>query len=155
VITNKYNPLMRGDFVYPFNFWNPLKMLANIGGVAVIVGCLLMIRDRAIGRDGMTSTYSDWLLLSALVAVVGTGFVTELLHYARLVPHRHVAYFIHLVCVFALIVYLPYSKLAHLIYRTTALVFIECSGRNLAKPAAAEPERPNGDQESQGAVNAA
>jgi quinone-modifying oxidoreductase subunit QmoC len=155
VITNKYNPLIRGDFVYPFDFWNPLKMLANLGGLAVLGGCLLMIRDRLISRDGMTSTYSDWFLVSTLLAVVGTGFITELLHYARLVPHRHVAYFIHLVCVFALIVYLPYSKLAHLIYRTTALVFIECSGRNLAEPAAAKPESLNSGQESQAATSAA
>jgi quinone-modifying oxidoreductase subunit QmoC len=154
VVTNKYNPLIQGGFVYPFDFWNPLKMLANLGGLAILGGCLFLLRDRLISRDGMTSTYSDWFLLLTLLAVVGTGFITELLHYARLVPHRHVAYFIHLVCVFALIVYLPYSKLAHLIYRTTALVFIECTGRSVGKPAAAKPESLSG-QESQAATSAA
>jgi hypothetical protein len=60
---------------------------------------------------------------------VATGFATEALHYLRMAPHRHVAYFIHLVFVFALLVYLPYSKFAHLLYRTTAMVFAERYGR--------------------------
>jgi quinone-modifying oxidoreductase subunit QmoC len=131
-ITSSINPLMQGEFVYPFNFWNPLKILANLGGAAVLIGCLFMIYERIYGEHAGNSTYSDWAFLLALLVVVGTGFVTELLHYARLVPHRHIAYFIHLVFVFALIVYLPYSKFAHLIYRTAALAYLEFTGRGPA-----------------------
>ena len=134
-ITSSINPLMQEEFVYPFNFWNPLKILANLGGLAIILGCIFMIYDRIYGEHAGNSTYSDWAFLSALVAVVGTGFITELLHYARLAPHRHVAYFIHLVFVFALIMYLPYSKFAHLIYRTVALAYLEFTGRTPAEPA--------------------
>ena len=140
VITNGLNPLIQGPFVYPFGFWNPLKMLANLGGAALLVGCALMIFDRIYDEHAGTSTYSDWAFLGTLLLVVLTGFVTELLHYARLVPHRHVAYFIHLVFVFALIVYLPYSKFAHLIYRSAALAFSEYSGRNATKPALSDSE---------------
>ncbi len=140
VITNGYNPLMRGPFVYPFSFWNPLKLLANFGGAALVLGCVLMIFDRLYDDHAGSSTYSDWAFLGTLLGVVATGFVTELLHYARLVPHRYIAYFIHLVFVFALIVYLPYSKFAHLIYRTAALAFVEFSGRNAAKPTVSATE---------------
>jgi quinone-modifying oxidoreductase subunit QmoC len=63
-----------------------------------------------------------------------TGFATEALHYLRMEPHRHVVYFVHLVLVFALLIYLPWSKLAHVLYRTAALVFVERSGRNQARP---------------------
>jgi quinone-modifying oxidoreductase subunit QmoC len=138
VITNSLNPLIQGTFVYPFGFWNPLKLLANLGGLAVLVGCGLMIFDRLYGEDASSSTYSDWAFLWLIVAVVVTGFATELLHYARLEPHRHIAYFIHLVFAFALIVYLPYSKLAHLLYRTAALAFVEYTGRDAAKSAQAD-----------------
>jgi len=38
-------------------------------------------------------------------------------------------YFIHLVFVFSLFLYLPYSKLAHIFYRAAAICFAKYSGR--------------------------
>jgi len=131
VITAKHNPLIQGEFIYPFGFWNPWKMLANAGGAALVIGCLLMILER-IRENGNVGAgnYSDWALLAMLLLAAGTGFFTEVLHYLRLEPHRHIAYFVHLVFVFALLMYLPYSKLAHLLYRATAMVFAEHTGRD-------------------------
>jgi quinone-modifying oxidoreductase subunit QmoC len=131
VITARYNPLIQGDFIYPFGFWNPWKLLANAGGIALVVGCLLMVRDRM--RDsaqGHAGSYVDWALLAVLLLVALSGFATEVLHYLRLEPHRHIAYFVHLIFVFVVLMYLPYSKLAHLAYRATAMIFAEYSGRN-------------------------
>lgn len=136
VITARYNPLIRDDFTYPFGFWNPWKMLANAGGAALLIGLGVMFVERLKEKEQEGSgTYFDWALIVALLLVVITGFVTELLHYLRLEPHRHIAYFAHLVFVFAVLVYLPYSKLAHLAYRFTALVFAEYSGRKAGEAA--------------------
>ncbi len=130
VITARYNPLIQDDFAYPFGFWNPWKILANLGGGAVVAGCLLMIWDRLKNSDDVgPGSYFDWSLISAILVVAITGFATEILHYQRLEPHRHIAYFVHLVFVFSVLIYLPYSKLAHLAYRTTAMVFAEHTGR--------------------------
>jgi quinone-modifying oxidoreductase subunit QmoC len=130
VITAPYNPLLRENFIYPFSFLNPWKMLANAGGIAVIAGCLWMIWDRMKDTEEKRATsFFDWAFIVTLFVVVVTGFITEVLHYVRLEPHRHLAYFTHLVCAAALLLYLPYSKFAHMVYRTTALVCAEYYGR--------------------------
>jgi quinone-modifying oxidoreductase subunit QmoC len=143
VITARFNPLIQGEFIYPFGFWNPWKILANIGGAALLGGCLLMMRDRLRNdrRIGFGS-YTDWALLAALALVAVTGFITEVLHYQRLEPHRHIAYFAHLVFVFVVLVYLPYSKLAHVVYRAVAMVFAEHTGRK--REESPFPARPRG-----------
>ncbi|MFH1756284.1 MAG: quinone-interacting membrane-bound oxidoreductase complex subunit QmoC [Candidatus Latescibacterota bacterium] len=144
VITATINPLLRREFIYPFAFWDPWKMLANMGGAALVAGCVLMIWSRltnsAITGSG---TYPDWAFVWTLLLVVVTGFLTEVMHYLRMEPHRHVIYFIHLMFAFALLVYMPYSKFAHVIYRTTALIFAEYSGRRneAGREAAGKAER--------------
>jgi len=126
VITAPYNPLIRRAFVYPFSFWSPWKLLANAGGIVLVAGCLLMIRDRLKNsEESGRSNFSDWSLIGALLAAAITGFLTEVLHYLRLEPHRHLAYFVHLVFAGSLLVYMPYSKFAHIIYRTVALIGAE------------------------------
>jgi len=142
VITGRYNPLIQTDFVYPFGFWSPWKILANLGGTAALFGCVWMVWERLERREKAgISTYFDFAFVLTLGLVVFTGFVTEGMHYLRLVPHRHVAYFIHLVFVFALLIYLPYSKFAHIFYRTTAMVFAEYSGRKMGDPVLNRGER--------------
>lgn len=139
IITGPVNPFIRGDFIYPFSFTSPWKILANLGGVAILAGLLMMIWDRLyFGHLAGTSSYFDWFLLWTLFLVVASGFATEILHYLRMDPHRHAAYFAHLVLVFGLLIYLPYSKLAHLLYRTTAMVFAERYDRIVGEPVGAE-----------------
>jgi quinone-modifying oxidoreductase subunit QmoC len=137
VITGQHNPLIRSEFVYPFSFFSLWKILANLGGLVLLFGCVWMVWERLERREKAgSSTYFDWVFLLGLALVAFTGFVSEGMHYLRLVPHRHVAYFIHLVLAFAVLVYLPYSKFAHLLYRAIAMVYAEYSGRTVAAPAA-------------------
>jgi quinone-modifying oxidoreductase subunit QmoC len=136
IITGPINPLIPGEFIYPFKFFSPWKILANLGGLAILTGLLMMIWDRLyFGHLAGTSSYFDWFLVWTLFLVVASGFATELLHYLRMAPHRQVVYFGHLVLVFGFLIYLPYSKLAHLLYRTTAMVFAERYGRIVGEPA--------------------
>jgi len=129
VLTARFNPLL-GDFAYPFNFWSPWKILANLGGLAIVAGVLLMVRDRLLRRNGAgLGTYFDWMFLVLVLLVPLTGFVSEALHYARIDVLRQAAYLFHLVPAFVLLVFLPYSKLAHALYRTAALIHAARSGR--------------------------
>jgi quinone-modifying oxidoreductase, subunit QmoC len=151
VITARYNPLRVG-LVYPLGLLDPWKVLANLAGVLLLSGCATMCYDR-LRRPGCpfaetqsspshpSGTYSDWLLLVLLMAVVISGFVTEALHFVRLDTPRIVAYLVHLVLALTLLLLVPYSKLAHLGYRTVALVFAERFGRRSPRPTLAIDRR--------------
>jgi len=140
VITAPYNPLIKGPFIYPLNFWDPWKLLANAGGVALIAGCLMMAKDRVKNSEQTgVNNYSDWSLIGLLLAVALTGFITETLHFVRLEPHRHLAYFVHLVFAGALLLYMPYSKFAHIVYRTAAVICAERYNRTKEKQAGQIP----------------
>jgi quinone-modifying oxidoreductase subunit QmoC len=129
VVTARWNPLLEG-LVYPLGFWNPWKLMANLAGLSVAVGATLMLAERwKRPETAGEGTYSDFALLGLLLAIALTGFATELLHFARMEPLRYAAYAVHLVSVFALLWMLPYSKLAHVVYRTLALVYAERVGR--------------------------
>ncbi|MGA2964736.1 MAG: quinone-interacting membrane-bound oxidoreductase complex subunit QmoC [Terriglobales bacterium] len=138
VLTARFNPLLRDGIAYPFNFWSPWKILANLAGGAMLIGCARMVRDRMprTGRTGtwfagtlLTGTWFDWTFLGLAVAAALTGFGCEILHYARVDPLRYAMYVIHLATVFALLVLLPYSKFAHMIYRAAAMVYAAHTGR--------------------------
>lgn len=123
-------------FAYPFAYWNPWKILANGAGLAVLAGLGLMAWERLkripVGGDRTApgvGSRGDWVLLALLATVVGTGFVTEILHALRWDVWRQASYVLHLAPTFALLVLLPTSKLAHVLYRTTALVWAHAAGR--------------------------
>jgi quinone-modifying oxidoreductase subunit QmoC len=133
------NPFVENPFAYPFPFWNPAKIIANLGALALVVGCLLAVFQRL--KDDLASGKSsefDWLFLGILLTVGVTGIFTELFRFLQAQTVGYVVYFIHLIFAFMLLVYLPYSKFAHIMYRTVALVYAEYSGRNQAKEAARE-----------------
>jgi quinone-modifying oxidoreductase subunit QmoC len=132
-------PLLGVHSLYPFGLLHPMKILANIGGVFLVAGCVKAIADRVRDTDESSANTSfDWTFVWLLLLVGLTGFVTEALRFmidpgaqggAALTAYA--VYFVHLVLVFGLLVYLPYSKFAHLIYRTVALVYAEHSGRSI------------------------
>jgi quinone-modifying oxidoreductase subunit QmoC len=107
--------------------------------VLLIFGCVKAIADRraALRSDGPASTSFDVIFVWLLLVVALTGLVTEVLRFgvgdnpeSGLTSTALTLYFVHLVLVFQLLVYLPYSKFAHIIYRTVAMVYAERTGRN-------------------------
>ncbi|MHC4651439.1 MAG: quinone-interacting membrane-bound oxidoreductase complex subunit QmoC [Planctomycetota bacterium] len=132
-------PLVGVRTFYPFDLLHPMKVLANGGCVLLIGGCVKAILDRraALLNGGPASTSFDVIFVWLLLLVGLTGLVTEVLRFAvgndpesGLKPTALSMYFIHLVLVFQLLVYLPFSKFAHIIYRTVAMVYAERTGRN-------------------------
>ena len=107
-----------------------LKVAMNIGAVGLIVGSFILLWYRRTRPERqMKATYYDWFFLIALFVTGVTGLLTEVLRWIAPIQLAFAIYFIHLVCVFCLLGYAPWSKIAHLVYRSVALVHAHYTGR--------------------------
>jgi quinone-modifying oxidoreductase subunit QmoC len=112
----------------PYSQLNPVKWLANISGAIFIVGSGLMIKSR-LSKPHHVSTYFDWYLLYLVFGIGLSGMATQMARLAGWPITTYATYFIHLILVFCSFAYLPYSKFAHLVYRTTAIAYTKYAGR--------------------------
>ncbi len=112
----------------PYSQLNPVKWLANAGGIALIIGSGMMIMQRLAKKDEVHS-YQDWLLLGLVFGLGVTGMLAQLTRLGGLAGTSYFIYFVHLMFVWYLFAYTPFTKLAHLVYRTVALTYLEYSGR--------------------------
>jgi len=110
---------------------NPLKWLGNIGAVMLLVGAVWLIMNRKKKEETQKSSSFDWNLLWMVLLLGVTGFLAQLLRMAGAYAPAQVVYVLHLIFVAQLFIFTPYSKLAHLFYRTTAMVFAKHAGREL------------------------
>ena len=119
------------DFLTPpLDWYNPAKLLGNVGGIGLIVGCGIAVYRRMTASDKAgTSTYNDMLFVGVLFLVALTGLLTQTMRFLDVAALAYLLYFIHLVFVFFLIAYLPYSKFGHILYRTVAIYFSKLNGR--------------------------
>jgi quinone-modifying oxidoreductase subunit QmoC len=123
-----------GFHYYPLELFHPLKILGNLSTIALATGVILIVGDRnAKANTSETSTARDWNFISIVAAVTITGIATEVLRFANIAALAYPVYYVHLVVVFALLIYLPYSRFAHMVYRTVALVHAKHTGRDLAR----------------------
>ncbi len=113
--------VMTGILHTPLAQTNPLKIFTNIASVVILVGALMLLAERFRDAEKRArSTYFDWFFLVILCAIVLTGFLSQLTRLAQ-TPVMYPVYYTHLVLIFMLFFYAPYSKLAHLVYRTVAM----------------------------------
>ena len=132
------NPLAESPLPYPFPFWDPAKIAANVGAVLFLGGAIWAVVRRLRGDAGVgTTTGADWIFLGIVAGVGITGLASETLRFAQNASVGFPVYFVHLVLAFMLLIYLPYSKFAHIFYRTAALVYAEQTGRLTPRAAAA------------------
>ena len=109
----------------PIPLSDPFKLLANISAIALIVGVGILWLNRArMEEDNNTMpTFYDWFLIVEIMSVGITGLVAELTRLAGIPMLAYLFYYLHLVSVLMLFIYMPYSKFAHMVYRTFAMAF--------------------------------
>ena len=116
-----FNPALHG----PIPLWDPIKILANVSAVALLFGIFILWgnRSESEAESGNKATFYDWFLIYEIAAVGVTGFLAELCRLAGLGTVSYLVYYCHLVAVMMLFLYMPYTKFAHLVYRTFAMAF--------------------------------
>lgn len=137
----------------------PPKIIGNVSAVALLVGAVMMFMNRTRNKKDNPASSYDWVFLGVVFLVGLTGFLAQLTRIAGM-QLAYTIYFLHLVFVFYIIAYLPYSKLAHLLYRSVAIIHSKNVGRDTfgapavaaapvevpAEPAAEAAEAPAADE---------
>jgi quinone-modifying oxidoreductase subunit QmoC len=111
----------------PLALGHPYKILGNVSAVLLLLGGGILVANR-LGQEEKVgaSTAFDWFFDGIVVLVIVSGVAAE---GARLLAGDGASamvavgiYVVHLGAVTTLFVTFPYSKFAHLVYRTLAMV---------------------------------
>lgn len=107
---------------YPLPFWHPIKILGNLAGLGMMTGLVLMAVNRLKdSKPGQSGQYTDWFFLISMFLLALSGMLVEVARFGNW-PIAYHLYFIHLVLVWQIVFYLPFSKFGHMIYRTIAIL---------------------------------
>lgn len=117
-------------FDLPLTLPHPVKILGAASGFLMVLGGAILIFRRWAGRDDVGANgYADYLFLYIIFLTGLTGMMSWLIRAAGSPALAYGSYFLHIVFVYFLLWYMPYSKFAHMFYRALALVHARMIGR--------------------------
>ncbi len=113
--------LLHEDLPLPMDHW--VKILGNFSAILLVVGMVVLVLNRfqEPNPPNLTSGF-DGFFIGLIVLLVTSGVLAEV---GRLYFDPKLACYIyigHLTVVLSLFATFPYSKFAHLLYRTVAMV---------------------------------
>ncbi|MFH1726516.1 MAG: quinone-interacting membrane-bound oxidoreductase complex subunit QmoC [Elusimicrobiota bacterium] len=116
-------------FDHPMVFVRLIKWIGNLSAIAGIAGTIWLLVRRFTDPENVGANgYQDWLFLIVIFLAFITGFLTQVVRMTG-ADIAFLVYYIHLVVVFFLLWYAPYSKFAHMFYRSLAFVHARSAGR--------------------------
>ncbi len=104
--------------------WHPTRLLGTVSGLFMVYGTAAAIAQRwRKAEQAFAQTFvSDWLFLWMLLLAGLTGFVVEIAVYLPIgATWMYIALLVHVVISMEVVLLLPFSKLAHAVYRPVAL----------------------------------
>jgi quinone-modifying oxidoreductase subunit QmoC len=117
-------------FEVPIDLPHPVKILGGLSGLGLVIGGAMLVYRRWANKDAVGANgYVDYLFLYVIFFTGLTGMFSWWTRLIGIPMLAYVTYFVHMVCVFFLLWYMPYSKFAHMIYRTLALIRAKQVGR--------------------------
>jgi len=110
----------------PIPLWYPSRLIGTLAGISLLYGVSMFManRVRQVNRAAQNSTASDWLLLVLLWITGATGFFIEVALYLPSAPAwGYWVFLFHVAVAMELMLFLPFTKFAHAMYRPVALFF--------------------------------
>ncbi len=109
---------------YPIPLLHPVKIVANIASLLLFIGTTIMIYKRLFNKEKPGySNYFDWVFLISFYFLITSGIFVETARFADWQAGYYI-YLFHLALVWFVIIFAPYTKFAHFIYRTLALTYL-------------------------------
>ncbi len=105
-------------------------VIGNGSALIFIIGGIFLMASRMANKKSNATGY-DWVFMAMIFMTGLTGWFSQWFRIADIGFLAYLSYYIHLICVFYIIAYFPYSKLAHLAYRFTAMVYSKYAGREV------------------------
>jgi len=105
--------------------WYPIRLLGTIAGLAMMYGVTWFMINRS-RRSGTAKTTkpTDWMFLVLLWMTGFTGFVIEIALYVPPAPAwAYWVFLVHVAIAMELLLFVPITKFAHVMYRPIALFF--------------------------------
>jgi ferredoxin len=106
--------------------WYPIRLLGTISGLFLLYGttAAAIRRFRKTDESSAVSAGSDWVFLLLLWLTGASGFVLEIALYLPYPgPWAYWTLLFHISMAGELLLLLPFTKFAHVVYRTVALYF--------------------------------
>ncbi len=129
----KLLPVLGIETHLPMPLAHPFKIIGNISAILLVVGAVLLIKNRLAGDESAgRSTAFDKFFLVIIALVIASGVLVEVLRLADLIALGCAVYIIHLGTILSMFLTVPYSKFAHILYRTLAMVHERMAG--MARP---------------------
>lgn len=118
----------------PVPLWYPSRLIGTVAGICLLYGVSMFManRVRRVNRAASQSTASDWLLLVLLWITGASGFFIEVALYLPNPPAwGYWVFLFHVAVAMELMLFLPFTKFAHALYRPLALFFYALGRRHV------------------------
>ncbi len=137
---------MSGSVIYsvigiepPIPLTDPVVIFGMAGTLLIFVGCTLIIYRRLLkSEEAGKATYFEWFFIVLVYLITIGAIVMMSARLAGMATLAYSLYLTHLVLAFIVVAYLPFSKFAHLLYRTLAMTYAKQIGREAATEAPVE-----------------